>query len=103
MIKPPRFQPGDKVVTVSLSGGGPGTFPQRYEAGKQQLSPEIFPEYDQVLLQVVADEAGWTNLPIITGMDFGHTDPMFVLPYGIQVKIDCERRQLAIIENAVVD
>ena len=67
------------------------------------IPPEMFPEYDQVLLQVVADEAGLTDLPIITGMDFGHTDPMFVLPHGIQAELDCERQQFSIVENAVVD
>ena len=37
MIKPKKLQPGDRVATVSLSWGGPGTFPQRYAAGKRQL------------------------------------------------------------------
>jgi muramoyltetrapeptide carboxypeptidase LdcA involved in peptidoglycan recycling len=60
-------------------------------------------EYDKVLLQVVAEEEGLTNLPIIAGMDFGHTDPMFVLPYGIQAEIDCETQRFAIVENAVID
>ena len=36
------------------------------------VPPEKFEEYDQVLLQVVAEEAGLTDLPLITGMDFGH-------------------------------
>ena len=67
------------------------------------VPPEKFEEYDKVLLQVVAEEAGLTDLPLITGMDFGHTDPMFVLPYGIQAQIDCDRRRFAIVENAVVD
>ena len=37
MIKPQKLQPGDKVAAISLSWGGPGTFPHRYEAGKRQL------------------------------------------------------------------
>ena len=41
MIKPKKLQPGDKVATVSLSWGGPGTFPHRYEAGKSQLQAEF--------------------------------------------------------------
>ena len=65
------------------------------------VPPEKFEEYDQVLLQVVAEEAGLTDLPLITGMDFGHTDPMFVLPYGIQAQIDCDRHRFEIVENAV--
>ncbi len=41
MIKPQKLQPGDKVATVSLSWGGPGTIPHRYEAGKKQLQDEF--------------------------------------------------------------
>ena len=37
-----------------------------------------FDLYDQVLLQVVRDEESLVDLPIITHMDFGHTDPMAV-------------------------
>ena len=68
-----------------------------------QISPEKFGEYDEVLLQVVAGEEGLTDLPIVTRMDFGHTDPMFVLPYGVQAEIDCDRQQFTILEGAVVD
>ena len=41
MIKPRKLQPGDTVAVVSLSWGGPGTFPHRYQAGKQQLETEF--------------------------------------------------------------
>ncbi len=66
------------------------------------VDPETFAEYDKVLLQVVAQEEGLSSLPIITNMDFGHTDPMFVLPYGVQAEIDCDNQQLSIVESAVV-
>ena len=64
---------------------------------------EKFKEYDEVLYQVVAEEEGLSELPIITNMDFGHTDPVFVLPYGVQAEIDCDAQQFTILENAVVD
>ena len=41
MIKPKKLQPGDTVAAISLSWGGPGTFPHRYEAGKGQLQKEF--------------------------------------------------------------
>src|SRR5262245_48065543 len=41
MIKPRKLQPGDTVAAISLSWGGPGTFPHRYEAGKKQLQDEF--------------------------------------------------------------
>jgi len=41
MIKPKKLQPGDTVAAISLSWGGPGMFPHRYEIGKQQLQNEF--------------------------------------------------------------
>jgi muramoyltetrapeptide carboxypeptidase LdcA involved in peptidoglycan recycling len=68
-----------------------------------QVPAEQFGEYDEAILQVVAEEEGLTELPIISGMDFGHTDPMLVLPYGVHAKIDCDQQRFAIVEGAVVD
>lgn len=67
------------------------------------ISPERFGEYDEIFHQVVNEEEGLSELPIITNMDFGHTDPMFVLPYGVRAEIDCERKTFTIVENAVID
>jgi muramoyltetrapeptide carboxypeptidase LdcA involved in peptidoglycan recycling len=51
---------------------------------------EKFAEYDQAVLQVVREEEGLSELPIVTCMDFGHTDPTLVLPLGVQARIDSE-------------
>lgn len=37
LIKPKALQAGDKVATISLSWGGAGEVPHRYEQGKRQL------------------------------------------------------------------
>jgi muramoyltetrapeptide carboxypeptidase LdcA involved in peptidoglycan recycling len=71
--------------------------------GRPGPDPQTFSQYDDVLRLVVAEEEGLMDLTIITQMDFGHTDPMFVLPYGVQAEINCGSRQLTILENAVVD
>jgi muramoyltetrapeptide carboxypeptidase LdcA involved in peptidoglycan recycling len=68
-----------------------------------QVPLEQFDAYDEAISRVIVEEEGLTELPIITCMDFGHTDPMFVLPYGVQAEIDCELPELTIIESAVVD
>ena len=62
-----------------------------------------FDEYEEAILRVVVGEQGLTDLPIVTRMDFGHTDPMFVLPYGVEAEIDCEGERFSIVEGAVVD
>src|SRR4051794_24882965 len=41
MIKPPKLNPGDKVAAITLSWGGAGLMPHRYEAGKRQLQDEF--------------------------------------------------------------
>ena len=32
---------------------------------------------------------------------FGHTEPMCVLPYGVQAEIDCDNRRFLILEAGV--
>lgn len=41
MIKPSKINPGDRIAAVSLSWGGAGKFPHRYEAGKRQFEEEF--------------------------------------------------------------
>jgi muramoyltetrapeptide carboxypeptidase LdcA involved in peptidoglycan recycling len=48
---------------------------------------ERFGLYDEVLIKATK-EYGRTDLPIVTRMDFGHTDPSFVIPYGAMARID---------------
>jgi len=50
--------------------------------------------YDLVLQEVVHDECGLVDLPLVTQLDFGHSDPKFVLPIGQRVVSDCVKRQL---------
>ena len=62
---------------------------------------ERFEDYDQAILNVVRDEEGLEELAVVTALDFGHTDPMFVLPYGVRARIDIDGRKLSIEESAV--
>jgi muramoyltetrapeptide carboxypeptidase LdcA involved in peptidoglycan recycling len=69
--------------------------------GGALYSAAQYREYDDAVLKIVRDEEGMDQLPVITMMDFGHTEPGFVLPYGVQAQISSERREFAIIESAV--
>jgi len=60
-------------------------------------------EYDDILLQVITEEEGLTELPIITGMDFGHSSPTFTLPYGIKAEINPKKKTFSLLENALID
>ncbi|MEH6459190.1 S66 family peptidase [Chitinimonas sp. JJ19] len=66
-----------------------------------KLAPSRFVEYDEALLQVL-DEEGLTELAVVTHMDFGHTDPMCVLPYGVMVEIDCDAQRISLVESATL-
>lgn len=63
---------------------------------------EDFSKYDEVLSQA-AREFGREDLPIVTQLDFGHTDPMFVLPYGAKIELDCTKRTINFPDAAVMD
>jgi muramoyltetrapeptide carboxypeptidase LdcA involved in peptidoglycan recycling len=52
-----------------------------------------FGAYEEALLDVCR-ELGLESLLVVTEMDFGYTNPMFVIPYGIEAEIDCDRKQL---------
>jgi len=65
------------------------------------IAPEKFKEYDEAISRVLAGEEGLDDLPVITNMDFGHTDPMFVIPYGVEAEIDCDGQRFSILESAV--
>lgn len=70
--------------------------------GGHQTPESDFPHYDAAILRVVREELGLRALPVVSHMDFGHTDPMVVLPYGVRATLDCPNHTLAIHEGAVV-
>ncbi|MBP2078371.1 muramoyltetrapeptide carboxypeptidase LdcA involved in peptidoglycan recycling [Oceanobacillus polygoni] len=59
-----------------------------------------YTEYKEAI-RTVMQEYGLADLPILYNMNFGHTEPKFILPYGVQAEIDCNEANFSIIENAV--
>lgn len=66
-----------------------------------KVDPAMFPAYDQAILKVL-HEYERLDLPVITNMDFGHTDPMLTLPYGCMAEIDVDQKRFRILESAVL-
>ena len=62
---------------------------------------KYYDEYKQVLLQVVGNESKRPDLPILYNMNFGHTSPICVLPYGVLAEIDCASKAFRLLEPAV--
>ena len=69
--------------------------------GRPYGDEPTFQAYDDALLRVLA-ELGLTSVPVITRMDFGHTDPKFTLPLGVTAEIDCDARQIRLVESATI-
>ncbi|HLZ65664.1 MAG TPA: S66 peptidase family protein [Aliidongia sp.] len=46
-------------------------------------------------------QAGLPDLPVLSRLDFGHTQPMLTLPYGVEARIDCATASLTILEAGV--
>jgi muramoyltetrapeptide carboxypeptidase LdcA involved in peptidoglycan recycling len=65
------------------------------------VPPEQFDAYDQAVLGVVRDELGRGDMPIVSEVDFGHTDPITVLPYGVLARVDPTAREVSLLEAAV--
>jgi muramoyltetrapeptide carboxypeptidase LdcA involved in peptidoglycan recycling len=57
--------------------------------------------YDEAILRVVRDEEGLHELPVVTNVDFGHTDPIWTVPQGTSVRIDPAASTIAFLEPAV--
>jgi muramoyltetrapeptide carboxypeptidase LdcA involved in peptidoglycan recycling len=59
-------------------------------------------EYNDILLKVIRDEEGLSELPIITEMDFGHTCPTCTIPFGALAEIDMVMKKFSILETGVI-
>ena len=69
------------------------------EAKEQWLA--TYPEFDEELLKV-CKEYGREDMPVVTNMDFGHTVPQIVLPYGVLAEINPTNKTVSILESAVL-
>ena len=66
------------------------------------MHEKYYDEYKEVLISVIAKEARRADLPILYNVNFGHTSPICILPYGVEAMINCENKTLTICESAVV-
>ena len=64
------------------------------------VAPDKLAEYDAAIVHAL-DEDGLIDLPVLSNLDFGHTDPMFTLPYGVMAEIDCSASSLSLMESGV--
>jgi len=65
----------------------------------RDYSQEEKQELDSILIELVKHEFKNPNLPIVSNMDFGHTDPQWILPLGIKAEVDCQNKEFRLIEK----
>jgi muramoyltetrapeptide carboxypeptidase LdcA involved in peptidoglycan recycling len=54
---------------------------------------------DEILKTIVGEEFGKPHLPIVSNMDFGHTDPQYIMPLGVRAEINCKRKTFKLLES----
>lgn len=65
-------------------------------------SPNSFKPYINAIKEIVAEKYGLPNLPILYDMNFGHSSPIFILPYGAMAELDVDNLKFTILENGVM-
>ena len=56
---------------------------------------------NEVILKVLHEE-GLYDLPVLVGVEFGHSRPMTVLPVGVAAEVDCDNKSFSVLESGVV-
>jgi len=59
-------------------------------------------ELNFLVQKIVTKESGRDDIPIITDMDFGHTDPIFIVPNGAYGQIDPINHSFKIINQHLI-
>jgi muramoyltetrapeptide carboxypeptidase LdcA involved in peptidoglycan recycling len=65
--------------------------------GRDQSADEAA-AFERTIREVVADEFGRRDLPIVANLPFGHTDPQWVLPLGVRAELDVDGQTLRLVE-----
>lgn len=51
--------------------------------------------------QVVDDRLGMLGVPVVQGLDVGHTDRQFAVPFGVRARLDADEGALTVTQAAV--
>ncbi len=68
----------------------------RDQSGEEKVALE------RTVRDVIAEEFGRPDLPIVANLAFGHTDPQWVLPLGVRAELEVEAKTLRLIEPWLV-
>lgn len=54
-------------------------------------SGKSFDSYARCLKNIISDKYGLKDLPVMADLNFGHTSPVFIMPYGAEACIDVKK------------
>lgn len=69
--------------------------------GGPNVMASQFNEYGKVILEVF-DEYDLPPIPVVVNMDFGHSDPVWVMPYSCLAEINPIEKTVSLLEGMVV-
>lgn len=64
-------------------------------------TPQQKAALESMILDVVAGEFGRWDMPIVTNLDFGHTDPQLIFPLGGEIEIDPTAKRIRLVQSAL--
>lgn len=65
----------------------------------RDYSDEEKKELDRTLTNVIGFEFGKSEIPIVSNMDFGHTDPQIILPLGVKAELNTIIKSFKLLES----
>lgn len=66
--------------------------PKEYSDNEKKL-------LNKIILSIVKNEFGIDNIPIVVDMDFGHTNPVLILPLGGKIRLNPITKEIILLES----
>lgn len=88
----------ERISGILFARPGSGCFQSQED---QDNWLQKYPEFDKAILKGLK-EFGCTDMPVVTNMDYGHTMPQLILPYGIKAEINPKKKTVSLLENGVI-
>lgn len=61
-----------------------------------------FQEEKNEIVKIISDKYGLYDLPVLYGLNFGHSSPICILPYGAMAEINCDSTTFSILESGTL-
>jgi len=104
-LRPPAFERAiEQLIQARLFDNVRGVIFGRYHAFDKMsgdVQSETTEEMQRQLEDILYRKLGSFGVPIISRVDFGHTDPMLTIPLGVRARLSSHDHRLEILDSAV--